>query len=31
MFKVNNKDMRTTPGVVIMSLLLTVNIFRNLL
>ena len=29
MFKVNNKDMRTTPGIV-MSLLLTVNIFHNL-
>ena len=29
MFKVNNKDMRTTPGVVIMSLLLIVNNFTT--
>ena len=27
MLKVNNKDTRTTPGVVLVSLLLTLNIF----
>ena len=27
MFKVNNKDIRTTPGAVPVSLLLTLNIF----
>ena len=27
MFKVNNKDTRTTPGVVLVSLLLTLNVF----
>ena len=27
MFKVNKKDTRTTPGVVLVSLLLTLNIF----
>ena len=27
MFKVNNKDTRATPGVVLMPLLLTLNIF----
>ena len=31
MFKVNNKDTRTTPGVILMSLLLTLNIFHFLL
>ena len=30
MFKVNNKDTRTTPGVVLVSLLLTLNIFHTL-
>ena len=30
MFKVNNKDTRTTPGVVLVSLLLTLNIFCTL-
>ena len=30
MFKVNNKDTRTTPGVVLVSLLLILNIFHNL-
>ena len=30
MFKVNNKDTRTIPGVVLVSLLLTLNIFRTL-
>ena len=31
MFKVNNKDARTTPfGVVLVSLLLTLNIFHTL-
>ena len=33
MFKVNNKDTRTTPivnGIVLVSLLLTLNIFHNL-
>ena len=29
-FKVNNKDTRTTPGVVLVSLMLTVNIFNTL-
>ena len=28
MFKANNKDTRTTPGVVLVSLLLTLNIFQ---
>ena len=31
MFKVNNKDGRWTPGVVLVSLLLTLNIFYTLL
>ena len=31
MFKVNNKDTRTTPRVVLVSLLLTFNIFHTLL
>ena len=26
MFKVNNKDTRTTPGIVLLSLLLTLNV-----
>ena len=30
MFKVNNKDTRTTPGVILVSLLLTLNIFHTL-
>ena len=30
MFKVNNKDTRTTPGVVLVSLLLTLDIFHTL-
>ena len=30
MFKVNNKDTRTTPGVVLVSLLLTLNMFHTL-
>ena len=30
MFNVNNKDTRTTPGVVLLSLLLTLNIFSHL-
>ena len=30
MFKVNNKDTRTTPGIVLVSLLLTLNIFHTL-
>ena len=29
MFKVNNNDTRTTPGIVPVSLLLTLNIFHN--
>ena len=29
MFKVNNNDTRTTPGIVLVSLLLTLNIFHN--
>ena len=28
MFKLNNKGTRTTPGVVLVSLLLTLNIFH---
>ena len=31
MFKVNNKDTRTTPDVVLVSLLLTLNIFSHLI
>ena len=31
MFKVNNKDTRTMPGIVVMSLLLTLNIFHHVL
>ena len=31
MFKVNNKDIRTMPGVVLVSLLLTLNLFHILL
>ena len=30
MFKVNNKDKKTTPGVVLLPLLLTSNIFHTL-
>ena len=30
MFKVNNKDSRKTPGVFLVSLLLTLNIFHTL-
>ena len=30
MYKVNNKETRTTPGVVLVSLLLTLNIFHIL-
>ena len=30
MFKVNNEDTRMTPGVVMVSLLLSLNIFRTL-
>ena len=30
MFKVNNKDTGTVPGVVLMSLLLTFNLFHAL-
>ena len=29
MLKVNNKDTRLTPGVVLVSLLLTLNIFHR--
>ena len=29
-FKINNKDTRTTPGVALVSLLLTLNIFHTL-
>ena len=29
MFKVNNKDTKMTPGVVLVSLLLTLNWFHN--
>ena len=29
MFKINNKDTRPTPGVVLLSLLLTLNIFQG--
>ena len=30
MFKVNNRDTRTTPGIVLVSLLLTLNICHTL-
>ena len=30
MFKVNNKGTRTTPGIVLVPLLLTLNIFHTL-
>ena len=29
MFKINNKAAKTTPGVVLVALLLTLNIFRT--
>ena len=29
MFKVNNKDTKTTPGVVLVFLMLTMNIFHT--